>query len=244
MRDWLPGVIQASKPWMSEADIEKGSRGLSEIGKALEGIRAGIVCLTPENQTAPWILYEAGALSKSIGDKTRLCTYLLGGLQSQDVRAPLGMFQATKADKEETRKLVHSINRAISDNPVPDKTLNAVFDAMWSDIEKVLTTLPEPVQKIETRRSTEEMVSEILELVRADANRKKKTDQLDEFIPVLEQLLPHIRDAVRAAGIGGTSGFSGGSTFSSTLGRLGGTSGSSGKSEPNPINYIKLPDAT
>jgi len=37
-------------------------------------------------------------------------TEFLGGLQFQDIKPPLGMFQATKAEKDDTRKLVHTIN--------------------------------------------------------------------------------------------------------------------------------------
>ena|SRR6185312_7799939 len=45
LREWLPNVIQAAKPWMSERDIEKGARGLTEVGNALEGMKVGIICL-------------------------------------------------------------------------------------------------------------------------------------------------------------------------------------------------------
>src|SRR5437868_6054281 len=102
LRDWLPVVIQAARPWMSDREVQKGSRGLYEVARALDGIKVGITCLTPENLSAPWVLYEAGALSKALDDKMHLCTYLLGGLQFQDVNPPLGMFQATRAEKEET----------------------------------------------------------------------------------------------------------------------------------------------
>jgi hypothetical protein len=49
LREWLPTVIQTAKPFMSDTDIDKGSRGLTELVRALEGIKVGIVCLTPEN---------------------------------------------------------------------------------------------------------------------------------------------------------------------------------------------------
>lgn len=109
----LKMMLQTARPWMSKEDIEKGSRGLDEVGKALEAMSVGILCLTPENVERPWILFEAGALSKAMGEKTRVCPYLFGGLRSEEVRPPLGMFQAARAEKEETRKLVFAVNRAI-----------------------------------------------------------------------------------------------------------------------------------
>ena len=125
-------VIQSAKPWMSSANIDKGSRGLLEMAKALDGIKVGISFLTPENLSEPWILYEAGALSKTIDASTRLCTYLLGGLTKENIEPPLGQFQHTSPNKEDTRILVHTINKAVGeDDPLPEKTLDAIFDQFW-----------------------------------------------------------------------------------------------------------------
>jgi hypothetical protein len=202
MRSWLPKVIQAARPWMSEREVQKGTRGLHEIARALEGIKVGVTCLTPENLGAPWILYEAGALSKALDDETRLCTYLLGGLHFQDVEPPLGMFQATRADKEDTRKLVRSINLAVGSAPVPEADLDEIFDAMWPKLEEKLQAMPPAEEDVDAKRSPEDMIAEILELSRADANRRKSTDGLNAFIPLFEELLPvlpQIREALRTA---------------------------------------------
>jgi hypothetical protein len=166
LREWLPIVIQAAKPWMSDSDIDKGSRGLDEIAKALEGMKVGIICLAPENLTAEWILYEAGALSKTLDAKTRVCTYLLGGLQPQDVRPPLGMFQATQAVKDETKKMIHTINRSL-DTSVVDGVVDTVFDKMWPDMERKLLALPTAIDETHIPRTVDDMVAEILELNRA-----------------------------------------------------------------------------
>jgi hypothetical protein len=158
--------------------------------------------LTPENLNAPWILYEAGALSKALDDETRLCTYLLGGLQFQDIDPPLGMFQATKAEKEETRRLIQAINVAISNDPVPDANLQRIFDAMWPRLDEKLRTMPGAEEAVVARRSTDEMIAEVLEISRAEANRRRKTDNLDIFLPLFDELvpiLPHIREALRMA---------------------------------------------
>jgi|SwirhisoilCB1_FD_contig_61_3610234_length_1388_multi_3_in_0_out_0_1 hypothetical protein len=167
LREWLPNVIQAAKPWMSERDIEKGARGLTEVGNALEGMKVGIICLTPENLDAAWVLYEAGALSKTFSDdKTRVCTYLLGGLQPQNVKPPLSMFQWTKAEKEDTRKLVQTINTAIAEEPLSEERLNNIFGVWWSQLETKLNSLPVPEKVVDVTRDPNEMISEILELCR------------------------------------------------------------------------------
>jgi hypothetical protein len=189
LREWLPTVVQAVRPWMSDTDIDKGSRSLDEITTALTGIKVGIVCLTPENLVEPWLLFEAGALSKTItDDKTRLCTYLLGGLTSSDVKQPLGMFQHTIADKEETRKLVHAINKAVSESSVPAERLNSIFDALWPQLQKTLVALPKFAPVGTTKRSLEDMVVEILELVRAEANARNKPPTWNLYTSSVESL--------------------------------------------------------
>jgi hypothetical protein len=170
LRLWLPDVLQSARPWMSDSDIDKGSRGLEEISKALDTIEVGVTCLTPENLTAPWILFEGGALSKRIGEKARLCTYLLGGLKHGDVPQPLGMFQHTVANnKEETRKMLDSINRAL--NPDGPVSLDRLFEAMWPHLEKEIGGMPE--KSVPAERPLRDMVAEILDIVRTDANPKR-----------------------------------------------------------------------
>jgi hypothetical protein len=70
--EWLPNVIQTVNPWVSLADIEKGARWSTEIASQLETCCVGLICLTPENLSAPWLLFEAGAISKTL-DKAFVC---------------------------------------------------------------------------------------------------------------------------------------------------------------------------
>jgi hypothetical protein len=169
LKDWLPTLLQSAKPWMSESDIEKGTRGLEEIGKALAGIKIGISCLTPENLSSPWILYEAGALAKALDDKSRLCTYLLSGLRPQDVAPPLGMFQATKAEKDDTRKLLTSINVNVGEEPVQEQILNTLFEKLWPDLDAKIKAMPAAEMKVQAKRPVEDMVSEIMDILRTQA---------------------------------------------------------------------------
>jgi hypothetical protein len=111
LRDWLPKVLQAADLWMSDADIEAGSRGINEVFEQLERATFGIIVITPGNREAPWLLFEAGALSKRLSDKSRVCPYLLD-LKTTDVSKPLAEFQGVTANREGTLRLVKSINNS------------------------------------------------------------------------------------------------------------------------------------
>lgn len=195
LRKWIPTVIQSAKPWMSATDIEKGSRGLDEIARALEGVRVGISCVTPESATAPWLLFEAGALSKSLDDKSRLCTLLLGGLRPNDVLPPLGLFQATRVEKAEIRQLIGSVNRALGSDPVPDADLDEIFDALWPNLEDKLRAAESLSTQGPVKRELYDMVSEILDLSRVVARSRAEADA---FKSLIEDLMP-LFNLLRAA---------------------------------------------
>src|SRR5439155_27102989 len=114
LRYWLPKVIQAIEPWMSADDIEKGTRWRSGIADELGQSSVGIICVTRENLDSTWIHFEAGALSKQ-QQNTFVCSFLFA-LAPTDIREPLSQFQATKAQKEDLRKLLSTINNALGDS--------------------------------------------------------------------------------------------------------------------------------
>lgn len=195
-RAWLPKVLPHAKPWLSDIDIEKGTVGLDEIKKALVGKKVGVFFLTPENRGSVWMAYEAGALANEVGDKSRVCTYLLGDLRIQHVQGPFGMFQHTRPDSEDTRKLVHTINKAIEEGSLPDPIVDAIFEKMWPELASHLEQMPMAEQLPKPLPNTDEMIAEILELSRAAANRGKQAEWLDQltadnkdFFPAFFQLL-------------------------------------------------------
>jgi hypothetical protein len=199
LREWLPTVLQSTHPWMSEADIDKGSRGLDEIKAALTDIKIGITCLTPENINAAWILYEAGGLTKTVDDKTRLCTYLLGGLKPQQIPPPLGMFQHTIAEKADTRRLISTINRVVGDGSLSDLQLDNLFNKFWPDLEEKLKNMPPAEEEAPPTRNELDMIAEILDLSRAAANSRQQVNWMDQYVPVLQKLFPLLDQAVANA---------------------------------------------
>jgi hypothetical protein len=165
LREWLPDVIQDVEPWMSAVDIGAGERWGRAVEEQLATTEFGISCVTPENQTAPWIIFEAGALAKSI-DNAYVCPYLVG-MEPTDLAkdGPLLQFQAKTATKPGTCDLIQTLNRALRDKPLDDPRLHRSFERAWPSLKDKLTTLPSAEQHI-PKRSTEDMIKEILEGVR------------------------------------------------------------------------------
>ena len=188
LRDWLPNVIQAVKPWMSAADIDKGTRWSSDIAVQLEEAKVGIICLTPENLEAQWILFEAGALSKTL-EKTYVCPYLFQ-VEPTDVKGPLVQFQHTKAIKDDTRKLLHTINKALEDEALDDTKLNKSFEIWWPELDKHLQNITD-VQTKREERSDREILEEILELVR-ESTRESSIKRLKEIFITEKYLHPSL----------------------------------------------------
>lgn len=72
----LPSLFDDAKPWIS-TENRSGSIWLPEIDKQLSDTDFGIVCVSKQNQGAPWLNYEAGALSRKVDAKRELMPVLL-----------------------------------------------------------------------------------------------------------------------------------------------------------------------
>jgi hypothetical protein len=190
---WLPKVIQVLEPWLSAADIDKGTRWRSEITNELEQSDIGIICLTPENLTIPWILFEAGALSKK-QQNAYVCTFLYD-LNPADVKEPLAQFQATKATEDDIRRLIKTINSVLPQSRLSESDITEIFNVWWPELEKRLENIPKPKDKLEAQREEREILEEILESVRALLRERAKNTRLaDNFIL---SFLPAIRAAAQ-----------------------------------------------
>jgi hypothetical protein len=139
LANWLPRVIQSVKPWMSDVSIVKGERWSREISEALADQDIGIFCITPENYSAPWLVFEAGALSTT-ATQIRVCP-LLFGMMADDLEGPLTQFQATIFDRNDFFKLLQAINELSQDDKLGEAVLRDIFDKFWP-------TLEEAIQKI------------------------------------------------------------------------------------------------
>jgi len=183
-RDWLPSVIQEIDPYVSSEDIDKGARWSTDIAKELSDSTFGILCVTRENINAPWLTFEAGALSKTM-DKAFVSPFLFD-IKRSEVDGPILQFQSTISEKDDLKKLVTTLNKACEKDSLSDERLNKAFEVWYPTLQGELEKLREAKNldddnddKVELHTpKTQEILEEILELSRINQKLIRNPDSL------------------------------------------------------------------
>lgn len=193
-RDWLPSVIQEIVPYVSSEDIDKGARWSTDIAKELEDSTFGILCVTRENLSAPWLNFEAGALSKTM-DKAFVSPFLFD-VKRSEVDGPVLQFQSTVFEKDDLKKLVQTINKACDSKGLASERLTTAFDVWYPKLEEALKALQElpaddgPAEAPLQSPGAPEILEEILELSRSNQKLIRNPDgSLGSSLEEMTQLL-------------------------------------------------------
>ncbi|HVX28439.1 MAG TPA: TIR domain-containing protein [Parafilimonas sp.] len=166
LSSWIRQLIQAAETWIS-SDIDKGSRWNDKISNELESTKVGIICLVAENLSSEWLLFEAGALSKT--RDAYVCTFLLD-ITPANIQQPLGQFQHTISTKDDLKRLIFTINKKIAtsgEKTISDKDLEDLFEILFPKIEQTLSEIKRKNTPFTTIvRTDRQILEEILETVR------------------------------------------------------------------------------
>ena len=163
LRGWLPDVIQSLDPFMSSEDIDAGQRWGQTVAERLETTDFGIVCVTADNQDAPWLNFEAGALAKAI-DTSRVVPLLID-VDPAQIKGPLAQFQAMRLDQKGLCSVLAAIN-ALMERPLTDDRLERGVQRSWLEIEPQLKAIRAREAHHPPPRTQEDLLQEVLERVR------------------------------------------------------------------------------
>lgn len=194
LRDWLPFVVQAARPFLSVGDIDKGQRWSDVLANELNTSAYGIICLTPYNFRQPWINFEAGAISKALAASS--VSPFLFGVQPAQLEGPLEQFQSTVYRKDDVLKLVQSINnRQEPEDRVAQEILELEFEKWWPDLQDKL-------DKIEVARRSETETGFTWLYTRDDLIRMEAQDVCESIWIITpnvynQSLAPAVKDIVR-----------------------------------------------
>jgi hypothetical protein len=130
--------------------IEKGSRWSDEIARHLEEADAGILVVTAEGSSSPWLHFEAGALTKGLdssrarrGERSdantssRIFTYL-HCLAPSAFTGPLSQYQWTSATRDDTWRLMNALHDLFARGRAELRQARHRFDERWAEFEREL----------------------------------------------------------------------------------------------------------
>lgn len=172
LNEWIPEVIQTTECFYSSEAIRAGQRWSNEINEQLSATDFGVLCITPENMRAPWLNFEAGALSKKLGDGTRVVPVTLGFPPAR-VEEPLKQFNGVEAHRTGIKSLVQSIAEAAGSKINVDR----IFDKFWPDLEGKISAIPKSDDDVALPNppDTNELLEEIRDIVLGIARDQKAT---------------------------------------------------------------------
>ncbi len=173
LKEWIPLIIQDAEPFVSDKDILAGDRWAQTIAGELETSNFGILCVTPENMSSEWILFEAGALSKAMQDAKVIP--LLFGLELSGLSGPLSQFQALKSDKDGMLKTLQSINET-SNKKTNESTIEKLVPALWPDFQKKLDAISDKDIPEKHARPQKEVLEDLVSQVRGLGSRMRHFD--------------------------------------------------------------------
>ena len=164
LHEWLPLVLHYVEPWLSQADINAGDRWGPKVAEELATTNFGIICITKDNINAPWLLFEAGALAKSLEDGKVIP--LLLDIDEKEITYPLAQFQAKKAENSGINDVISAINKCAA-VAVPEARLSQLFESLWSSLESKIAASPKKTTPATKKRSEGEILEELVSGVRS-----------------------------------------------------------------------------
>lgn len=177
LKELLLHMFDNVEPFVSK-EIDAGVLSIPEIFNALSGSEFAFLLVTRKNQREQWLNFEAGALAKAIADGGDMRVVpLLVDFESigQLDGGPIANLQARLLAETELLAVVDMLARLVG---VDAATVRSRWDAAWSRFAAVLkdvqTNLAEDEeQHPEPERSAEDMLAEVLALVRGQNARRR-----------------------------------------------------------------------
>ena len=149
LHNWLPMVIQSVEAFVSTEDIDLGAAWGQTLSGELQSARFGILCVTRENLSAPWLILEAGALSISTRDKANVSHVvpILFHVDRAKVVSPISQLQTTTFSRQGMWQLVTNLKKvceSYGERTLRDSALENLFNSLYPDLEEQINALIAP----------------------------------------------------------------------------------------------------
>jgi hypothetical protein len=109
---WLESIFGNNIEVFFSPKIDPGTRANNIIWWQLENAEDGLLILTADNIGAPWLMFEAGAISKKVGQS--MVTPILFNRKPNEREYPIWDFEYIEFSKEHFLKLINDISSKVN----------------------------------------------------------------------------------------------------------------------------------
>lgn len=131
LAEWLPMVLQETEPFMSD-NIRSGTNPISQIMENLANSKIGIICITKDNITSPWLNFEAGALNNVVTNQSGIVIPLLVNITTDEFancNSPIKNLQGKEFNEDGFKTVLNDINSYL-ESPIPEKSLDKLYGGL------------------------------------------------------------------------------------------------------------------
>lgn len=140
--------------FVSVVGISSGANWWNKIKKELKKCKLGILCITDENIKAPWIYFEAGAMTaRSVPTIPILFCCNLKALDGSPIKANQGIEFHKKC---QFLKMINDINKDMELLSISSSQLEVISNEAYNKLEEILKPTLEQLKK--TKRITERQI--------------------------------------------------------------------------------------
>ena len=196
LKELVQCVLQGAEVFLSLSNIDSGARWITDISDGLSDCNYGLLCLTKENLNEPWLLFEAGAISKALQSHV---VPLLFGLAHSDINFPIKQFQGRLFEKDEFLRLFQDMNKQAGSLSRKDDQLIKMFEKFWPDFAAKTELL---LKEIHSDTKTDMAETDLQKLIRITSEMQNQLVSISTRLAKNEQRLEveHGRPAVRWGG--------------------------------------------
>jgi hypothetical protein len=145
--------------------------------------------MTEESLTSPWIMFEAGAISKVV-EEGRVCPIVFD-IGKTDLAGPLAIFQAIAFNETEVRQLLKTINKAAKEAALSERALEEAFSMWWPRLEQKVQAISSASQPpSRPQRSQMDLLQEVVENTRTLIRELQALPPWQRFAPPWGALAP------------------------------------------------------
>jgi len=112
LKELFSFVLASPQLFVASKDLKAGDVWFTEIASRLDACDVGVIVVTPQNLSRPWLHFEAGAIAKRVGRSAAIP--LLCGVSTGDLaNTPLAQLQALTTSDTDIQKLCHRLNELL-----------------------------------------------------------------------------------------------------------------------------------